>query len=161
MMSDFNRVQLQADVDAKARAGLEKEKGVDELICFTLDNFAYRYLESKNVKNLRSNCIEPSRWRVEGAEFELAEALKAENPITKKKLIAKAKAHAKRDGVTIYPWLEVQLKNNLAICRGGVDWESAGKRETLAIIEEQLKYTDILHLRNRLAKALEHTCEIF
>src|SRR5690606_31705964 len=124
-------------------------------------NFAYRYLESKNSKDLKSKAIESHKWRVEGFESELIEALKAQNPETKKILIEKATLHAKKDGASVYPWLEISVRNDTAVCSAGVDWESDGERQNLVKAEERLKFEDVLELRNRLAKVLETACGVF
>lgn len=157
----YNKDELQAEVNAKARASVADDAGLDELMRFTLDNFAYRYLETKNTQGLKSQAIDRAIWRVEGRESELIEALKAQNTQTKQALIAKAKVHAKKDGATVYPWIEVQVKDSLALCRAGVDWESEGSRETIVKNETRLEFEDALHLRNKLAKFLEEACGVF
>lgn len=157
----FNKDELQAQVNDKARASVQGDAGLDELVRFTLDNFAYRYLESKNSKDLKSKAIESHKWRVEGFESELIEALKAQNEETKKLLIEKAKLHAKKDGAAVYPWLEISVNDQVAICSAGVDWESDGHRQNLVKSQERLKFEDALELRNRLAKVLETACGVF
>lgn len=157
----YNKAELQAEVNEKARASVADDAGLDELMRFTLDNFAYRYLETKNTQGLKSQAISRATWRVEGQESELIEALKAQNEKTKQALIAKAKAHAKKDGATVYPWIEIEVKDSLALCRAGVDWESDGARETIAKSETRLEFEDGLHLRNKIAKSLEEACGVF
>lgn len=157
----FNKKQLQEEADAKARASVQGDAGLDELMRFTLDNFAFRYLETKNASELKSYAIASHAWRVEGCESELMEALKAQNPETKKALITRAKEHGRKDGANVYAWLEVSIKDQTAICRAGVDWESDGQRANVSKQESKLKFDDELMLRNSLARALEEVCVVF
>lgn len=157
----FNKDQLQQEVDAKARASVQGDAGLDELMRFTLDNFAYRYLETKNCKNLKSFATATHSWRVESRETQLLEALKAENPATKKALVERAKQHARKDGAAVILWLEIHIQNQLAVCKAGVDWESDGIKQQVAVNESRLNFDDLLMLRNRLAKTLEEACGVF
>lgn len=157
----FNKQELQKEVDAKARASVQNDKGLDELVRFTLDSFAYRFLESENSKDLKSFAVSTHLWRVEGAESDLIEALKVQNSETRKLLISKAKMHAKKDGATVYPWLEIQIVDHTAVCKAGIDWETKGERETVAMSQAKLNFEDGLDLRNHLAKVLEDCCGVF
>ena len=157
----FNKDELQAKADAKARASVASDTGLDELMHFTLNNFSYRYLESKNTKSISITTPKENCWRAEGQESELIEALKAQNPTTKQALIQRAKIHAKKDGATVYPWIEITVNDQVAICCAGIDWESNGERDTVVESTERLNFEDVLHLRNRLAKVLEDVCGVF
>ncbi len=157
----YNKDQLQEEVDAKARAGVQGEAGLDELIRFTLDNFAYRYLETKNVKDLHAHATGTHTWRVEARESQLQEALKAQNPDTKKALIERARQHARKDGASVTSWIEVQIEKQTAIVVAGVDWSSDGRGETIAHKQSRLNFEDVLVLRNRLAATLEEACGVF
>ena len=134
---------------------------MEELICFTLENFSYRYLETKNLKDLKPSLVSNNTWRIEGSESDLVEALKAANPQTKKKLIDEAKSHARKDGAIVTNWMEIQLDSNKVKCRAGVDWKTDSTNVKINHKESSLSFDDVLELRNKLAKILEDVCEVF
>ena len=163
MMSNqsYNKEELQKEVDNKARASIQSDDGLDQLVRFTLDNFAYRYLETKNNKDLKSALKADQTWGVESKESDLLEALKAQNPQTKKLLIQKAKDHAKKDGATVTLALEIKIMDSLALCKASVSWNSDSKDVIIAENQTKLAFEDLLDLRNRLAKVLEDACGVF
>ena len=126
-----------------------------------MENFSYRYLETKNLKDLKPSLVSNNTWRIEGRESDLIEALKATNPQTKKKLIDEAKSHAKKDGASVTNWMEIQLDSNKVKCRAGVDWRTDSTTILINHQEASLVFEDVLELRNKLAKILEEVCEVF
>ena len=157
----YNKEELQKEVDQKARASIQSDDGLDHLVRTTLDNFSYRFLETKNNKDLKSSLVAEQTWRVESCESELLEALKAQNPQTKKLLIQKAKDHARKDGASVILGLEIKIKDTLALCKASVAWNSDNKEVIIAENQTKLEFEDLLDLRNRLAKVLEDACGVF
>lgn len=157
----YNKEELQKEIDEKVRASFQGDGTLEELVCFTLENFSYRYLETKNLKDLKPSLISSHTWRIEGRESDLVEALKVTNPQTKKKLIDEAKSHAKKDGATVTNWMEIQLDSNKVKCRAGVEWKADSSQIIINTKEASLAYDDVLELRNKLAKILEEVCEVF
>ncbi len=157
----YNKEELQKEIDEKIRASFQGDGTLEELVCFTLENFSYRYLETKNLKDLKPSLISNNTWRIEAVESDLVEALKATNPQTKMKLIGEAKSHAKKDGATVTNWMEIQLDSNKLKCRAGVEWKTDSLNVKINNKESSLTFDDVLELRNKLAKILEEVCEVF
>lgn len=157
----YNKEELQKEIDEKVRASFQGDGTLEELVRFTLENFSYRYLETKNLKDLKPSLIANNSWRIEGRESDLVEALKATNPQTKKKLIDEAKNHARKDGATVTNWMEIQLDGNKVKCRAGVEWKADASPISINAKESSMVYEDVLELRNKLAKLLEDVCEVF
>ena len=157
----YNKDELQKEVNQKARASIQSDDGLDQLIRFTLDNFAYRYLESKNNTELKSTLVADQVWLVRAIETDLVEALKAQNPITKKSLIQKAKEHAKKDGASVTQVIEVKIQDSVALCKASVSWATDKDETVIAENQTKLNFEDILDLRNRLAKVLDDACGVF
>lgn len=157
----YNKDELKKEIDAKVRASFQGDESLQELICFTLENFSYRYLESKNAKDLKAFLSSDSRWKIEASESDLLEALKVTNPQTKKKLIEEAKNHAKKDGAMVLSWIEIELNANKVECFSGVEWKSDSKIININSKRSTLEFDDVLELRNKLAKVLEQVCEVF
>tara|TARA_R110002049_G_scaffold67450_1_gene175179 strand:- start:401 stop:889 length:489 start_codon:yes stop_codon:yes gene_type:complete len=157
----YNKEELQKEVNDKVRDSFKSDDSLDELVRFTLENFSYRYLETKNQKNLKPEMIADNTWKIESSESELIEALKAVNPETKSKLIEQAKLHAKKDGAEVCNKIQIQLFDNKVQCNCFVEWKAEDKTVAINSAQSSLQFEDALELRNKLAKILEEACEIF
>ncbi len=157
----YNKEELQKEINDKVRESFKSDDSLGELVIFTLENFSYRYLETKNQKSLKPKMIADHTWIVESYESELTEALKASNPQTKAKLIELAKLHAKKDGAEVCNKIQIMLFDNKVECLCSVNWKTENQIVLVQEFKSSLQFEDVLELRNKLAKVLEEACEIF
>lgn len=154
LMNDRNREQL-SDIS-----------GIGALLKYNLENFAYRYLETSTVKNIKCQ-IDGNDYFVTSVEEDILQALKWENKALKAELIKLCKLHPGTKSKN----LKVQLKlgslilnDNLVECYAVVNWNQDNFKEDLENrIEKRvsIRFDDPLELRNTHAKFLEEVCEIF
>ena len=160
-MSLEDKERLEQEMQNKVREELASAGSIGELMLFTLENFSYRYLETKTAQTNRPQIVDGREFIVESLEPNTMEALKATNPETKAFLIEKAKAKGKA-GIEVKSIIGVRPldKNN----EGGGIYHLYAKVECendLRELTETADFTDALELRNRLAFYLEKVCVIF
>lgn len=160
-MSLEDKERLEQEMQSKARRELASAGSIGELMLFTLENFSYRYLETKTSKTNQPQIIDGREFVVESLEPNTMEALKATNLDTRAFLIEKAKAKGKV-GIEVRSTIGVRSldKNNdgggIYHLYAKVECENDSKECT-----ETVDFTDALELRNRLAFYLEKVCSIF
>lgn len=141
---------------------------LQEYLFTTLNNFYYRYLETSESKDLKTQELGPHIWGAMSFESNMMDVLKAKNPATKPQLIEFAKTHPKatHPRVRYGLWAEVkELKaehGELKIV-SEVSWDfpeftskSNAVRKTVSF-----KYDDLAVFRKELALKLEEACELF
>lgn len=163
---------LKKEQEDKARESL-RENGLDHLITFTLDNFAYRYLETKTSKNITTQFNGKDLYTVTSYEEDPMSALKISDPVAKKGAIALAKRFSSTKGLGLK--LRYQLSCDISgvsasgsgviKCISAINWNmdnefrSDKEFESTKIISYE--FSDPLVLRNKLALLLEDSCQIF
>ncbi len=150
---------------------LENMRGSEELAEFfseTLRNFSYRYIESDSTGEALPNWSDEKTLVIEVDEPTLANALKTDNPTTRKGLIDLAKSFSKKDEPCVRYRLGVVLKN-INNQGGGTfqifaetNWDfpsfqDGAKKNAKA---KELNFDDALELRNNFARHLEEVCVV-
>ena len=163
---------LKKEQEEKARDEL-RENGLDHLISFTLDNFAYRYLETNSSKDITTQFNGKDLYTVTSYEEDPMCALKISEPNAKKGVIELAKKFSSTKGVGLK--IRYQLLCDISgispngsgtiICKASINWNmdegftSDRERESIKVVSYQ--FSDPLVLRNKLAVLLEDTCQLF
>jgi hypothetical protein len=162
---DFEKLRIEQE--QKAREGLN-EDGISGLLVFTLENFAYRYLESEGRKDIKATKVKDSHFLVEGSEKDPLVALKVSNPIAKKGVVSLAKSYSSTKGVGLEVRSSIEarlISDNEIECISRINWNQSGGfslEEDKAVSKSvRFKFDDPLLLRNKLALLLEEVCEIF
>lgn len=163
---------LKKEQEAKARVELE-ENGLDSLITFTLDNFAYRYLETELSKNIQTEFNGKDIYTVTSIEGNPLNALKLNDPRAKKGSIDLAKRFSATKGVGLRVRLQLGCDTSKVSssgsgsikCFASINWnmdsEFKSDPEFESIKSIDYKFSDPLVLRNKLALLLEDVCSIF
>lgn len=164
--------KLKTEIDIKVRESLDEE-GLFGLAVFTLENFAYRYLETESHKEIKAQKNSDSHFYVESVELDPMKALKVSDPLAKKGLISLAKRFSSTKGVGIK--LQAQLHINFL----SLNSSGSGKVECYSVLNWNLdndftneddlfvkklktfEFSEPILFRNKLALLLEEVCEIF
>ena len=164
--------KLRSDMESKARGALNEE-GLNGLLTFTLDNFAYRYIETSTHSNIHSQKVSGNHFFVESVNSEVMSILKTKDPKAKKALIELAKkfSSTKGEGLQVQyqihcQFLELNSDNTGELeCYSIVNWNSANgfklENDLYSKKAVRFKFSDPLVLRNKLALLLEEVCEVF
>ncbi|PIK15250.1 hypothetical protein [Halobacteriovorax sp. JY17] len=163
---------LKKEQEEKARMELE-ESGLDHLITFTLENFAYRYLETAHSKNIVSEFNGANQYTVTSFETDPMLALKVSDLNAKKGAISLAKRFSATKGVGLKIRYQLLCDTSgvsgsgpgLMKCRASINWNMdrgfASEAEFESYKEESIEFSDPLVLRNKLSLLLENVCQIF
>lgn len=163
---------LKKEQEEKAREEL-KENGLDHLITFTLDNFAYRYLETNSTKNITTQFDGKNLYTVTSYEDDPISALKISDLNAKKGVIGLAKRFSASKGVGLRVRYQILCdisgvsSNGAGVikCKASINWNmdedfySAKDYESVKTISYE--FSDPLVLRNKLAVLLEEVCQLF
>jgi hypothetical protein len=164
--------KIKCEINNKVRDSLNEE-GLFGLAVFTLENFAYRYLETINCTNIKAQKISDSHFFVESIETEPLKALKISNPEAKKGLISLAKrfSSAKGEGIQVKQELHINFKDLSSSGSGNIEcfsklnwniYNNFKDEEGLFVKKSiNLEFDEPILLRNKLALLLENVCEIF
>ncbi|WP_127717243.1 hypothetical protein [Halobacteriovorax sp. HLS] len=164
--------KLKVEMETKARVSLNEE-GLNGLLVFTLDNFAYRYLETSSCTDIHSQKKSDHHFYVESEDTDVMSILKTKDPIAKPALIQLAKKFSSTKGVGIKVKYELHCRftelnsdnTGELECFSIINWNSDQNfkvEEGLHVKKSsKLKFSDPLILRNKLALLLEEVCEIF
>ena len=165
-MSD-NTKHIQ-DWQDKVKHSFDDEANLHTYLFHTIDNFLYRYLETSESQNLKSELLEDRTYGAISFESNMALALKITNPLIKPSLIDFAKSIPKSQGPKIKYSLRVHLKNFQSeageiLIVTEISWDfPAFQDETKAFCKRvSFKYSDLGQFRKELALKLEDACEIF
>jgi len=163
--------QLRIDQEKKAREELQGS-GLDQLICFTLDNFAFRYLETSHSKNIQTEFLGEGIYSVHSFELEPMSALKIQDQKAKKGIVTLAKRFSSTKGVGLKVKLELLCDTSKVVngsgtiqCHAVINWNMDNDFEDDIDFTSKKSvsydFSDILDLRNKLALLLEDVCTIF
>ena len=167
-MSQPEYQKLREEIKKKRASEMSDLDSLGEFLVRTMRNFAYRYFESEST-GLSEFKKEGNIFRLEVTETQMKEALKAQNPETRKALIELAKKVPRKEGPTVFYAIECVVYN-FDPDRGGkmevrsiVSWdhprhESGQKRKSKMKI---LEVDGILELRKFFPVYLEEVCEVF
>ena len=164
--------KLKREIDIKVTDSLNEE-GLLGLAVFTLENFAYRYLETSSHQNIIGQKISDSHFFVESIESDPIKALKVSDVIAKKGIITLAKrfSASKGLGLKVQQQLHINFKDlnsngsGSIECFSKLNWNIDNNfkdEEGMFVLKSSsLKFDDPIILRNKLALLLEEVCEIF
>ena len=151
---------------------LSNMNGVQELGDFfetQLGNFSYRYIESESTGSGQAKWVDDKTLMIELKEHTLAQALKTDNPITRKGLIELAKSFHKKDNPCVRYQLGVRL--NDVNSQGGGNFEAFAEThwdfpnfensELRNYKSVKVSFEDALELRNNFALHLEEVSTVF
>jgi hypothetical protein len=163
---------LTKEQEDKARAELE-ESGLDHLITFTLENFAYRYLETDCTRNIKAVFNGSNQYSVSSIEEDPMSALSISDPKSKKGVISLVKRFSKTKGVGLRVRYQLLCDTSdigrsgtgLIKCSASINWnldeDFRSDPELESIKTASIEFDDPLILRNKLALLLEDVCQIF
>lgn len=162
---DFEKLKKEQEV--RAREAL-KEDGPEGLLVFTLENFAYRYLETKGSEDIKAQKVSNGHYIVESFELDPMEALKVSDSSAKKGIVELVKSFSstKGHGLKVKNTLEIKLIDDCEVsCVSRINWNQQRdfSIEEGSYVEKSssLKFDDFLLLRNKLALLLEEVCSIY
>lgn len=152
----------------KLRHSFGESSKLQEYLFETLNNFYYRYLETSESRDLKTQELAPYTWGALSFENNMMEVLKTKNPMTKPQLIEFAKTHPKATNprVRYGLWTEVKElkaeKGELKIV-AEVSWDfpEFSNKANAARKVISFKYDDLAVFRKELAIKLEEACELF
>jgi len=154
---DLTKIELWQE---KLHHDFGDSKKLYDFIFHTLDQFYHRYIETTDMKDLRTTAIAPNTFGAESFETNVLEFLKIKHPESKKILIDLAKKIPKSDNPTAYFSLKIYI-DSLSTDKGKLIITSEVRGLESFKKEMVLEYNDLTHLRKNLALRLEECCEIF
>lgn len=156
------------DWQDKVKHTFDDETNLQAYLFHTIDNFLYRYLETSEDQNLKTQQLEDNSYGAISFESNMVLALKVTNPLIKQKLIDFAKSVPKSQGPKIKYSLRVHLKNFKAedgeiLIQTEISWDFPHFHDQSKSLIKSLsfKYKDLGQFRKELALRLEDACEIF
>ncbi|OIQ17585.1 MAG: hypothetical protein BM556_12345 [Bacteriovorax sp. MedPE-SWde] len=164
--NDLSKAELEKLMHDRNVDHLKKEGGIESLLIFNLENFAYRYLETTDFKNIQCQFEDKDFW-VESIETNIVEALKWDNKDVKAKLIELCKQNPGANSKNIKVKLTIGtriISDEQVDCYACIDWGypefNQSEGQSLRTSEE-LVFDDPIILRNTHATFLEKVCTIF
>lgn len=162
-----NHKQIQ-DWHDKVQHNFEQKGQMEKFLHETMDNFYYRYIETTESKDLKTQKLADNLWGAQSFESNMVEALKNPNPNTKPHVMELAKRIPKAQ--------KPMVRYTLAALHGTLPAEK-GKVQLIAEISwdfpnfsdssksfqktKNFEYADIAVFRKGLALALEDVCSLF
>lgn len=153
----------------KLRSSFSEAGQLLQFLTTTMDNFYYRYLETEESKNLKTEIFAPHTYGAMSFESNMVNALKISHAETKKSLIGFAKSIPKSEGPKIRYKLSCEIKEltqdfGHLIISSEISWDFPDfNAKTDKIVRKQVdfKYNDLGEFRKLLALKLESVCELF
>jgi len=156
------------DWQEKVRSTYGEESKLYEYLFSTMDNFYYRYMETTQDKNLKTQFFKDHIWGAKSEEGSMINALKISNPVAKKGIIELAKSVPKGQGAIVRYELQAQVRE-LTLDHGEIHFTSVIDWGFPSFIDEDkkvqkkviFKYEDLSQFRKELALKLEEVCDNF
>jgi len=152
----------------KIQSRYGEESNLYEYLFTTMDNFYYRYLETTQDKNLKTNELGDQTWGARSSENSMVDALRLTNPVAKKGIIELAKSTPKSMNPSVKYELSATVKElrslkgeihlSSVIDWGFPDFNDESKRFKKTV---QFRYSELSQFRKELALRLEEVCEAF
>lgn len=163
-MSELSKEELMLQMNEKNRELLLNSDGIGSLFIYNLENFAGRYLETSQDREIKCQFNGTNYW-VESIEPNILEALKWQNFELKEKLIALCKKFPGTQSKEIKIKLQLtskMLSESKAECSASVLISTPVESENITLSKKShMTFDDPIELRNRHALLLEEVCEIF
>lgn len=167
MSEEFSKEELEKRMHDKNVEMLRSEGGLESLLIFNLENFAYRYLETANYKDIKCKSDAKGDLWVESFEEDILVALKWKNEDLKKGLIDLCKLYpgAKSKELKVKLLLGTKIVSDSEVqCYSQINWDYPHfdyKSEKSISKKENFSFDDPILLRNIHAAILERMAEIF
>lgn len=160
-----SKQELEKQINQKNLKSLNQNDALSELFIFNLQNFAHRYLETENFKDIQCQNDGKSFW-VESIETDIFTALKWDNKALKPKLIELCKKYPgqKSKQIQVKLMLGTTISGDKEVtCFSLINWNfpSFEHNENEICRIKKFQYSDRLELRNKHAALLEEVAEIF
>ncbi|TNF29024.1 MAG: hypothetical protein EP319_07830 [Deltaproteobacteria bacterium] len=163
-MSELSKEELMLQMNEKNRELLVNSDGIGSLFVYNLENFAGRYLETSQDREIKCQFDGTNYW-VESIEPNILEALKWQNLELKEKLIGLCKkfpGHQSKEIKTKLQLTSKMLSENKVECTSNIFISTPIENENLSLSKKtQMTFDDPIELRNKHALLLEEVCEIF
>jgi hypothetical protein len=160
-----SKQELEKQINQKNLKSLNQDDALNELFIFNLQNFAYRYLETENSKDIKCQTDGKTFW-VESIETDVFTALKWDNKDLKPKLIELCKQYPGQKSKKIH--IKLMLGTTISgekevTCFSLINWNfpNFDHNENELCRIKKFQYSDRLDLRNNHAALLEEVAEIF
>lgn len=157
-----------SDWQEKVRATFGDENKLYQYLFETMDNFYYRYLETTQNQNLKTQKLAPHIWGARSTESSMVDALKIKNPEAKKGIIELAKTVPKAQGPSVQYELsadvqELTPEHGKIIFVAQINWGFPDFQDDSRQFKKTVvfKYSDLAQFRKELAQKLEDVCETF
>ncbi len=157
-----------SDWQEKVRATFGDENKLYQYLFETMDNFYYRYLETTQNQNLKTQKLASHIWGARSTEGSMVDALKIKNPEAKKGIIELAKTVPKAQGPAVQYELsadvqELTPEHGKIIFVAQIDWGFPDYQDDSRKFKKTVvfKYSDLAQFRKELAQKLEDVCETF
>lgn len=170
-MSDknhFDKEQLEAELKDRVFEQFNHESAFDEFIVPMLQNFAYRYFDYENEKQLKLNQSEKFLW-IECRQDEWGKCLRAKNVNVLECLKEAARQNPRGEGAKVTYMIGVEKTDNLD--NGGeiksfvsVSWDAPEfvlNSQNQYKIEKSFSFDSSFSFRNQFPKFLDDLCEVF
>ncbi len=161
--------KLIQDWHEKLKSSFSEASQLIHYLTTTMDNFYYRYLETSESKDLKTQLMAPHLYGATSFESNLVQALKLSHPETKKQLIEFAKSIPKTQGPRVRYRLQCEIKEltpdiGHLILTSEISWDFPDFKDdpTKRTIKQiNFKYNDLNEFRKNLALKLEEVCSLF
>ena len=167
-MSVEDKERLEAELKSRVLQTMNGLEELGEFFKVTLKNFGYRYIESESTGEVIPFWADKKTLLIEVKEGQLANALKTDNPNTRKGLIDLAKSFSKKDKPEVRYQLGVKILN--VNSQGGGEFQvfaethgdlpNCQDSEKKNSLSRDIVYEDSLDLRNNFARILEDVCGV-
>ena len=161
-------LKLIHDRQDKIRQDFGNEARLYEYLFETMDNFYYRYLETTETKNLKTQELANKIFGARSFESSMVEALKIKNKEAHAGIMTLAKSIPKAQKPLIRLSLSAQVKElhtdkGHLILSSEIHWGFPEFTDETQMIRKNVtfKYDDLGHFRKELAIKLEDACDLF
>jgi hypothetical protein len=152
----------------KVRSSFGDKSNLYSYLFETMDNFYYRYIETTQDRDLKTQQLAENLWGSTSTETSMVDALKLQQAEAKKGIIELAKRVPKSQGPAVKYALTAEIKQfdvdvGHIIFTAEINWgfpdfknESSRMRKVV-----EFKYQELAQFRKELALKLEDVCSIF
>ena len=162
-----NDKQIQ-DWQNKVQHTFEQKGQMEKFLHETMDNFYYRYLETADSKNLKTQNLGANLWGAQSFESNMVDALKNKHPEIKPHIMELAKRVPKAEKpmvrytlATLHGTLPAEKGEVTLLSEVSWDFPNFSDPSKAYQAKKTFKYEDIGWFRKHLALELEEICSIF
>jgi hypothetical protein len=161
--------ELKQELEAKLKTTYQEKSKIIEYIVKTLENFAFRYMETSLNQNIKAQIVSHDKILLESYEDNLGHAFKIQNSEIKNEIKNLAKSVDKNLKPRVKYKLELEVKNlssesGTLVLTSTVNWNYPENLDTNNKYKQKnliFTYNDIFELRKNLALKIEEVCDLF